>query len=248
MSDSGAERIQREREFFADWTLNPAGDRLRWQRELRLLRAARGSDSLGHVLSIGCGRGQFEQMLAPHARQVLGIDLSPETVEDARREADRAGVTNIRFECADVAGFEFDQMFDTVVCIGFLHHLSDPESLELLSRIYRHLHPGGLVHTQDPNIHGVLRHLGRLLLGNRYNDYHTPDERELDPESVRNIFLQAGFGEARVRHMDLSLIPGMQMLPNAPQWIMRILDLLDRVWCAGPAARWGSGFVIDAVR
>ncbi|MDP6674392.1 MAG: class I SAM-dependent methyltransferase, partial [Gammaproteobacteria bacterium] len=168
--------------------------------------------------------------------------------EDARREAERTGAANIRFECADVANFEFDQMFDTVICIGFLHHLSAREGLELLSRIYRHLRPGGLVHTQDPNVHGVLRHLGRLLLGDRYNSYHTPDERELDPESVRNTFIQAGFGEARVRHMDLSLIPGMQLLPNAPPWIMRVLSLLDRAWCASPVARWGSGFAVDAVR
>ncbi len=47
-------------------------------------------------------------------------------------------------------------------------------------------------------------------------------------------------------HMNLSLILEMQMLPNAPRGIMRTLDLVDRPWCAGPIARWGSGFAVDA--
>ena len=153
-------RAQRERKFFAEWGVNPAGDKLRWRRELDLLRRARPG-GLGSVLSLGCGRGWFETLLAKHADHVLGIDLSPESIEAAKALAAGQRITNTEFICADVGRFELERSFDTVVCVAFLHHLSDRKCLDLLARIHRHLREGGLLHTQDPNAHGLLRRLGR---------------------------------------------------------------------------------------
>lgn len=241
-------KARREQEFFADWTVHPAGDRLRWRRELRHVLEAAGGRGLGRVLSLGCGRGRFERMLAERAERVLGIDLSPESVEVAREEAGERGLGNLRFECADVTSFDLGERFDTVVCIGFLHHLDEEEGRRLLGRAHAHLEPGGLLHTQDPNVHGVLRALGRRVLGDRYHAYHSPDERELDPEAVRRDALEAGFASARLRYMDLTLIPGMQLLPRAPAPLMHAFEWVDRAWCALPAARWASGFSLDARR
>lgn len=241
------DRARREREFFADWHLNPAGDRIRWGRELDLLRRARPG-GLGSILSLGCGRGWFETQLAPHADHVLGLDISPESIEDARTLAAEAGVTNVEFVCQDIGSFEFDRSFDIVICVAFLHHLSDPECLDLLTRIHRHLRKGGLLHTQDPNVHGFLRKVGRLVLGSRYDSFHTEDERELDPATVRRMFLEAGFGRVDLRYMDVSLIPAIQIFPNAPAWTMRLFALVDRIWCALPFAPWASGFAVDATR
>jgi SAM-dependent methyltransferase len=245
--DAGNIRARRERDFFAEWGLNPAGDRLRWRRELDLLRRARPG-GLGSVLSLGCGRGWFETQLAEHADHVLGIDLSPESIKDAEDLAASRGITNIEFICEDVNRFELDRSFDTVVCVAFLHHLSDRECLELLARIHRHLRQGGLLHTQDPNVHGLLRKLGRIVLGSRYDKFHSDDERELDPAAVRQIFLDAGFKSVDLRYMDLCLIPAMQLFPKAPAWTMQSFALLDRAWCSLPVARWASGFAVDAIR
>lgn len=250
VNTSSSSRADREREFFSDWTFNPSGDALRWKRELRRVLRAAGEGGLGDVLSVGCGRGQFELMLARHANRVTGIDLSPESIEDARRLAEQEGVENARFECADATEFDLGETFDTVVCIGFLHHLSEEEGLELLQRIYRHMRSGGVLHTQDPNVHGLLRSVGRLVLGARYDRYHTPDERELDPEEVRSLILEAGFAQARIQYMDLTLIPGMLFLPTAPGWVMKGFDWIDRAWCSTPRplARLASGFAVEATR
>ncbi len=244
---SRRERVRSEREFFADWVVNPGGNALRWRRELDLLRHAKPG-GLGSVLSLGCGRGWFETLLAEHADQVLGIDLSPESIADAQALVAREGIHNVEFVCADIARFELDQSFDTVICVGFLHHLSDREGVELLMRIYEHLKVGGLLHTQDPNVNGLLRKLGRIALGSRYDDFHSDDERELDPDAVRKMFLEVGFDRADVRYMDLSLIPAMQILPRSPLWVMRACALVDRVWCSLPVARWASGFAVEAFR
>src|SRR5262245_37422025 len=73
------------------------------------------------VLSLGCGIGDTELLLAPHVGELVGVDLSPTAIEQAR--ADSRGLANARFECSlveDVAG-----TFDAVIAIFFLHHLSD---------------------------------------------------------------------------------------------------------------------------
>jgi len=245
--DAFDHHAQSERDFFAQWGVNPAGDKLRWQREFDLLRRARPG-GLGSVLSLGCGRGWFETLLAEHADHVLGIDLSPESVRDARSLATQKGCGNVEFLCADVSTFELDRRFDTIICVAFLHHLTDSECLNLLVRIHRHLNAGGLLHTQDPNVHGLLRKVGRIVLGSRYDEFHTDDERELDPTVVSQMFLEAGFESAEPHYMDFCLIPGMQLFPTAPAWTMRSLAAVDRAWCSLPVARWASGFSIDAIR
>lgn len=246
--ESNSDRIKNEKDFFADWRLNAHGDRLRWERELRGLIKSNGNHNLGRVLSIGCGRGQFESMLSPYAAEILGIDLSPETILDAREYVSKSGIKNIRFECADISTFDFDMEFDTIICVGMLHHLNDDECIDLLARVHRHMSPGGFVHTQDPNVNGLLRFAGRLILGKKYDNYHTADERELDPVATREIFLQSGFDHVEIDYMDLSLIPGMQLFPDAPEWVMSVFNQIDRVWCASPLARWSSGFTINARR
>jgi predicted TPR repeat methyltransferase len=67
-----------EIEFFAPYyeaqAYNTTGWRLRLQRQLHsLLRVA--GQPLKRVLSLGCGDGQFELMLAAHAEHVTGLDI-----------------------------------------------------------------------------------------------------------------------------------------------------------------------------
>lgn len=247
-STSLEERNAREREFFADWVVNPEGDDVRWRRQLRLLREARPG-GFGDVLSLGCGRGQFEVMVAPEADRVLGIDLSEESIADARRRAEELDLGNVAFECADIVDFTPDRQFDVVLCMGFLHHLTDEEGLALLRNVRAHLREGGTLVAQDPSERGVLRVVGRVVLGARYDDYHTPDERELDPGRVAELAREAGYGRVDVDFMDVFLIPGLQLFPRAPRFVMSLFALVDRVWCAIPGLdRLASGFTINARR
>src|SRR5262245_5377071 len=50
------------------------------------------------VLSLGCGIGDTELLLAPHVRELVGLDLSPTAVRQAREDAAKAGIRNARFD------------------------------------------------------------------------------------------------------------------------------------------------------
>lgn len=52
------------------------------------------------VADLYCGAGTISLMLARKARQVIGIEVVPEAIEDARRNAAANGVENVQFHAA----------------------------------------------------------------------------------------------------------------------------------------------------
>jgi SAM-dependent methyltransferase len=91
------------------------------------------------VLDAGCGAGAFVDVVAPHAGDVSGIDLS-DAVDAAHRNSER--FDNVRIAQADLMAPPFaDGTFDFVYCIGVLQHTPDPG--RAFSSIARLVKPGG---------------------------------------------------------------------------------------------------------
>jgi len=98
------------------------------------------------VLEAGCGVGAQTITLAqnsPDAR-VTSVDISAESLTEARRRIDRAGLGNVTFQQADLFDLPFDAAsFDHVFVCFVLEHLDDPVgALEALGRMLR---PGGSI-------------------------------------------------------------------------------------------------------
>ncbi len=55
------------------------------------------------VLDLYCGAGTITLALAPHAKRVLGAEIVPEAIDDARENAARNGVENAEFFCGDAS-------------------------------------------------------------------------------------------------------------------------------------------------
>jgi SAM-dependent methyltransferase len=98
------------------------------------------------VLEAGCGVGAQTVTLAarsPGAR-FTSIDLSADTLAEAERRTDAAGLTNVEFRQADIFALPFEAgSFDHVFVCFVLEHLSRPvEALTILGRL---LKPGGTI-------------------------------------------------------------------------------------------------------
>ena len=57
----------------------------------------------GTVLDMYCGAGTISLYLAKKAQKVIGAEIVPEAVENARRNAQRNGIENAEFICADAS-------------------------------------------------------------------------------------------------------------------------------------------------
>jgi ubiquinone/menaquinone biosynthesis C-methylase UbiE len=102
------------------------------------------------LLDVGCGPGSITRGLAERLApgQVVGIDLSPDALDGARRDATARALTNLRYEEASVYQMPFaDGSFDVVYAHQVLQHLRErPSAVREMLRVVR---PGGLVAVRD---------------------------------------------------------------------------------------------------
>ncbi|MDO5302265.1 MAG: 23S rRNA (uracil(1939)-C(5))-methyltransferase RlmD [Tissierellia bacterium] len=61
------------------------------------VQEALGEDIHEKILDLYCGVGTFTSLLAPHGREVIGIEQNPTAVENARAAAEHNGHHNLRF-------------------------------------------------------------------------------------------------------------------------------------------------------
>jgi ubiquinone/menaquinone biosynthesis C-methylase UbiE len=98
------------------------------------------------ILDVGCGPGSITRGLAERVApgQVVGVDLSRETLESARRDAVDRGLDNLRYEEGSVYELPFaDASFDVAYAHQVLQHLREREAA--LGEMLRVLRPGGLL-------------------------------------------------------------------------------------------------------
>jgi SAM-dependent methyltransferase len=95
----------------------------------------------GDAVDVGTGTGRVALFVAPRAREVLGVDVDASSLEAARWDAQRRGVTNVRFhqadaETVDLRALHEGRPFELATARLFL-------SRSLLPRLVDALAPGG---------------------------------------------------------------------------------------------------------
>jgi SAM-dependent methyltransferase len=111
---------------------------------VNLLHSDTSYPSASVVLEAGCGVGAQTVTLAqrsPGAR-FTSVDLSAQSLAEAKKTIDAAGITNVQFQQADIFALPFaPESFDHIFVCFVLEHLSRPvEALSILNRLLR---PGG---------------------------------------------------------------------------------------------------------
>jgi SAM-dependent methyltransferase len=107
----------------------------------------------GRVLDLACGVGYGTRFLAERANaetRLVGVDVSAEAVDYARRHYD---ASNIEFVVSDAAAFEDPQGFETIVCLETVEHVEDPAAL--VAHLVGLLRPGGVLVASVPTTPSV---------------------------------------------------------------------------------------------
>jgi SAM-dependent methyltransferase len=134
------------------------------------------------LLDVGCGPGSITLGLAEAVApgEVVGVDLRPEVVEQARAAAAQRGIANVRFEVGSAYDLPFpDASFDAAFAHIVLMHLREPA--RALAEMRRVLRPGGLVGVRDVDLGARLIYpltplLEQLLaMGNRVRRHNGGD-------------------------------------------------------------------------
>ena len=83
-------------------------------------------DKSKSVLEIGVGTGRLAIRVAPNCRRLVGIDISPKTIERANENLSSYG--NIELICNNFMSFELDESFDVIYSSLTFMHISDKAS------------------------------------------------------------------------------------------------------------------------
>lgn len=196
------------------------------------------------LLSLGCGDGSLERRLAPHLGEIVGIDVSPVAIAQARASA----LPNVSFAVSDGAPDELRRFggFDAVAGFAFLHHLDDAAIAATLRAARAMLRPGGVWYSADPSRRRLVRLFAPAVRA-AYDRHHSPDERELDPAGLVRMAGEAGFRRPQLFYTDFFLGPLAWLAPGMPGWLPPALEVLDNAALALPfVRRYASSFVMTA--
>ena len=181
-----AERRSRSQEFFS----SSAGqwDRLRadmyGERFERMALAGLLNDEWT-VGDLGCGTGQWSEVLAPFVSKVIAIDSSTAMLKAARQRL--SDCDNVQVRRGDLEALPVDDggLDAATICL-VLHHVPDPAAV--LRDAARALAPGGRLLVIDMFRHErteYQRQMGHVWLG-------------FEPAQLEEWLGDAGFGGARV--------------------------------------------------
>jgi ubiquinone/menaquinone biosynthesis C-methylase UbiE/DNA-binding transcriptional ArsR family regulator len=87
----------------------------------------------GTILDAGTGTGRMLELLAPHIRQGIGVDNSPEMLAIARDRLERMRAQHCQVRLGDIHRLPFaagktDAGFDLAIFHQVLHYLEEPQS------------------------------------------------------------------------------------------------------------------------
>jgi len=140
MQDATRERFARTAERVAELQDARAAD---LEKDILRFVAPSGDE---RALDSGTGSGALAFALAPHVREVIGVDIVPELLEQARKRAERFPTVRFVQGDATILPFEYGS-FDLTGTLRTLHHIARPELA--VAELVRVTRPGGRVLVVD---------------------------------------------------------------------------------------------------
>ena len=140
----------------------------------------------GRVLDLGCGRGEFLELLRQRGVEGLGVDADEEMVNAVRAKG-------LKAECSEVHAFlrGHREDFEGVFAAHLIEHLKPPELVELTRLAVLALRPGGRLILVTPNPRNLSMQLYEFWTDLQHVRFYTP-------EIVRWLVHEAGAREVEV--------------------------------------------------
>jgi O-antigen chain-terminating methyltransferase len=139
------------------------------------------------LLDLGCGRGEWLEVLAEQRLPARGVDLNREMVELCQAQ----GLDVTYANAVEYLQNASDEAFGAITSFHLIEHLPFPTLLRLLQECRRTLQPGGTLILETPNP-------ANIIVGAHYFYRDYTHQRPLPPDSTRFLVESVGFATAEV--------------------------------------------------
>jgi SAM-dependent methyltransferase len=180
---------------------------------LPTVREARAGTAKASVLDIGCGRGEWLELLKENGLAARGVDLNRVTVEECRER----GLAVVEGDAIDyLRGLKAGSL-GAVTAMHVIEHMPFRRLIVLFDEVLRTLRPGGVAVFETPNPEN-------LTVGACGFYYDPTHERPLPPEPTRFVAESRGFVDVSI--LRLHPVPeGLQLAEGEPA----VRELINRV-------------------
>jgi O-antigen chain-terminating methyltransferase len=143
------------------------------------------------ILDIGCGRGEWLELLQEEGAKAHGVDLNRVMLDECRQRG---------FEVTEADAISYlrglpDESLQAVTSFHLIEHLPFETLVMLVDEIQRTLKPGGLVILETPN--------PKNLTVGACSFYSDPTHRNpVFPETIQFILSQRGFTNAHLKYLN----------------------------------------------
>jgi len=195
------------------------------QDVLEAIAHASGHGPGRRCIDVGCGPGIVLEALARRGGEVVGLDVTPEMVQQAQERCRQATLANVRVLVGLGEALPFpDGHFDAAVSRVTLHHVQDPHAV--LGEMTRILRPGGRLVVADIVSSDVP---GESDLQNALEIIRDPSHTRMLP---RSAFLALG------QPHGLRLVEQREWVQHREfgEW-MKIVNAPERRWPLGTVMR-----------
>lgn len=177
------------------------------------------------ILDFACGNGENGIYAAMAGAECTGIDISPEGIENAKRNAEKLGYSEkAKFLVMDGENLEFQKnTFDLAVEYGALHHVELNRALSELARV---LKPDGKMICVEALRHNPLIHLYRKRTPHLRTEWEV--DHILGVESLDLMRKYFDKVEVRFFHLTaLALVPFRKTFFF--RYLLPVFNAIDRV-------------------
>lgn len=145
------------------------------------------------LLDFGCGSGCYSLLFARIGYEVFGFDISPNSISEAKRVAEKYALENrTHFAVGTAEQLDYaSDSFDVVLGIDILHHVEIAQSVRECLRVLKR---GGLAIFKEPVAVPVFEPLRNSRFGQwlvpktvSYERHITADERKLTADNLKAI-------------------------------------------------------------
>ena len=176
-------------------------------REYHAIADRVARDRPGRVLDWGCGWGHISHLLMERGVEVTSMEYRPDAAEGDRERLERFPDVEAVLT-PDAVRLPFaDASFDSVLSVGVLEHVSDPNgSLDELRRV---LVPGGRIYVYKlPNRFSYLERIAKAV--GLYYHGQLPDDELYTPATARALLERHGYviEDVRLANMLPLTVPG----------------------------------------
>ncbi|KIM49738.1 hypothetical protein M413DRAFT_438880 [Hebeloma cylindrosporum] len=166
------------------------------------------------VMDFACNVGLLSRALAPHAKSIVGVDISQKSVDVYNDTVSKQGLNpdEMRAVCVELKGEagELDDLkFDVVACASSYHHFASIDDITRMLAFF--LKPGGVLLVTDfTRTEAQKASAGSSALIDEKYSHLVPHTNGMTEEGLRKAFDGAGLTSFEFKHLSTLTLHGAE--------------------------------------